>query len=199
MPRVAQKLNAETKPFRINNASYLKELKSTFDYTGVPSVYYSLEGYSEDAICIEHNDDNWIVYNGERGNRYNIKKYRNIQDACYNLILRLSESEEEYRQMRNVFAQKIKRYRHIVRQNQKIKMNEYIIAKRDTSLPEAQITILTARIQELTKHLKENPSDRQSRRKLLKMLGQRRGLLTHLKNIDIERYHNLVKKLGLIR
>ena len=62
---------------------------------------------------------------------------------------------------------------------------------------EVQIAVLTARIQELTEHMKKNPKDFHSNRGLLKMVGQRRGLLNYLKNTDIERYRALIEKLGL--
>ena len=67
----------------------------------------------------------------------------------------------------------------------------------DTGSPEVQIAILTARITELTEHLKENKKDHHSRRGLLKMVGQRRGLLNYLKEIDIERYRAIIAELGL--
>ena len=67
----------------------------------------------------------------------------------------------------------------------------------DTGSPEVQIAILTARITELTEHLKENKKDHHSRRGLLKMVGQRRGLLAYLKETDIERYRTLIERLGL--
>ena len=76
-------------------------------------------------------------------------------------------------------------------------MKEYARAEGDTGSPEVQVAILTARIQELTEHLKENPKDHHSRRGLLKMVGQRRGLLTYLKNKDINRYRTLIERLGL--
>ena len=63
--------------------------------------------------------------------------------------------------------------------------------------PEVQVAVLTARIQELTEHLKENPKDHHSRRGLLKMVGQRRGMLSYLKKTDIERYRNLIERLGI--
>ena len=56
----------------------------------------------------------------------------------------------------------------------------------DTGSPEVQVAILTARINELTDHFKANPKDHHSRRGLLKMVGQRRGLLAYLKKVDIE-------------
>ena len=67
----------------------------------------------------------------------------------------------------------------------------------DTGSPEVQIAILTERINELTQHLQSNPKDHHSRRGLLKMVGQRRGMLAYLKKIDIERYRALIAKLGL--
>ena len=67
----------------------------------------------------------------------------------------------------------------------------------DTGSPEVQIAVLSARIQELTEHLKANPKDHHSRRGLLKMVGQRRGLLAYLKKVDIERYRAIVEGLGL--
>ena len=67
----------------------------------------------------------------------------------------------------------------------------------DTGSPEVQIAILTARIQELTEHLKNHPKDHHSRRGLLKMVGQRRGLLAYLKKTDLEGYRALITKLGI--
>ena len=74
---------------------------------------------------------------------------------------------------------------------------EYGRTPGDTGSPEVQIAILTARIQELTEHLKANPKDHHSRRGLLKMVGQRRGLLAYLKDRDIERYRSLIERLGI--
>ena len=74
---------------------------------------------------------------------------------------------------------------------------EYGRTPGDTGSPEVQIAILTARIAELTAHLQENPKDHHSRRGLLMMVGQRRGLLAYLKKVDIERYRSLIERLGL--
>ena len=76
-------------------------------------------------------------------------------------------------------------------------IKQYARKEGDTGSPEVQIAILTERIAELTEHLKENPKDHHSRRGLLKMVGQRRGLLKYLKNKDIEAYRALIEKLGL--
>ena len=67
----------------------------------------------------------------------------------------------------------------------------------DTGSPEVQIAILTARINHLNEHLKLNNNDHHSRRGLLKMVGQRRGLLNYLKNKDINKYRELIAELGL--
>lgn len=76
-------------------------------------------------------------------------------------------------------------------------INEYGRTPGDTGSPEVQVAVLTARIQELNEHLKENPKDHHSRRGLLKMVGQRRGLLGYLKDKDIERYRALIERLGI--
>ena len=67
----------------------------------------------------------------------------------------------------------------------------------ETGSPEVQIAILSARIAELTEHFKQTPKDHHSRRGMLKMIGQRRGLLAYIKEIDIERYRSLIERLGL--
>lgn len=67
----------------------------------------------------------------------------------------------------------------------------------DTGSPEVQIAILTARINELTEHLKIHKKDKHSQRGLLKMVGRRRNLLGYLQKNDVERYRTIIAKLGL--
>ncbi|MDU1411570.1 MAG: 30S ribosomal protein S15 [Clostridium sp.] len=67
----------------------------------------------------------------------------------------------------------------------------------DTGSPEVQIALLTERIKELTEHLKVHKKDHHSRRGLLMMVGQRKGLLSYLKKQDIERYRAIIAKLGI--
>jgi small subunit ribosomal protein S15 len=67
----------------------------------------------------------------------------------------------------------------------------------DTGSPEVQVALLTARIKYLTEHFKVHKKDYHSRTGLLKLVGKRRNLLKYLKNKDIERYRNLIKRLGL--
>ena len=76
-------------------------------------------------------------------------------------------------------------------------IKEYALKEGDTGSPEVQIAVLTARIAELTEHLKTNKKDHHSRRGLLKMVGKRRGLLDYLKKTDIEGYRALIEKLGI--
>lgn len=76
-------------------------------------------------------------------------------------------------------------------------ISQYGRTPEDTGSPEVQIALLTARIAELTEHLKINKKDHHSRRGLLKMVGQRRGLLEFLKRTNIEGYRELIERLGL--
>jgi small subunit ribosomal protein S15 len=69
----------------------------------------------------------------------------------------------------------------------------------DTGSPEVQITLLTERINGLTEHFKLHVKDHHSRRGLLRLIGQRRGLLEYLKRKDVERYRQTIEKLGLRR
>ncbi|MEN6471755.1 MAG: 30S ribosomal protein S15 [Clostridiaceae bacterium] len=76
-------------------------------------------------------------------------------------------------------------------------IDKYKLHEGDTGSPEVQIALLTARINHLNEHLKLNKKDHHSRRGLLKMVGQRRGLLDYLKETDIERYRTIITSLDL--
>lgn len=78
-------------------------------------------------------------------------------------------------------------------------IEKFKIHERDTGSPEVQIALLTERINYLTEHLRMHKNDHHSRRGLLKMVGQRRGLLNYLKENDPARYRAIVTKLGLRR
>lgn len=75
----------------------------------------------------------------------------------------------------------------------------YKLHDSDTGSPEVQIAILTERIIYLTEHFKTHKKDHHSRRGLLKIVGQRRGLLDYLKKKDVERYRSIIEKLGIRR
>ncbi|UNC91842.1 30S ribosomal protein S15 [Candidatus Contubernalis alkaliaceticus] len=83
-----------------------------------------------------------------------------------------------------------------VDQKQEI-INQYKLHESDTGSPEVQVAILTKRINHLNEHLKSHKKDHHSRRGLLKMVGQRRGLLNYLKDRTPDRYLSLIKSLGL--
>lgn len=76
-------------------------------------------------------------------------------------------------------------------------VKKYARAEKDTGSPEVQIAILTEEINVLTEHLKEHKHDHHSRRGLLKKVGQRRNMLNYLAKKDINRYREVIKKLGL--
>ncbi|HYY44124.1 MAG TPA: 30S ribosomal protein S15 [Actinomycetota bacterium] len=69
----------------------------------------------------------------------------------------------------------------------------------DTGSPEVQVALLTTRISQLTEHLKTHPKDHHSRRGLLKLVGRRRRLLEYVRRQDVDRYRDIVAKLGLRR
>jgi small subunit ribosomal protein S15 len=73
----------------------------------------------------------------------------------------------------------------------------YKVHESDTGSPEVQIALLTKRITDLTEHFKTHVKDNHSRRGLLKLVSQRRGLLDYLKRRDVNRYHDVVNRLGL--
>ncbi|NYI72250.1 small subunit ribosomal protein S15 [Naumannella cuiyingiana] len=83
-------------------------------------------------------------------------------------------------------------------EKQKI-IDEYASKPGDTGSPDVQIALLTKRISHLTEHLKQHKGDHHSRRGLMLMVGQRRGLLNYVAKKDIEHYRSLIARLGLRR
>ena len=78
-------------------------------------------------------------------------------------------------------------------------IEEHKLHEGDTGSPEVQVAIFTARINQLTEHLKINKKDHHSRRGLLLLVGKRRRLLNYLSRNDVERYRSLISKLGIRR
>ena len=78
-------------------------------------------------------------------------------------------------------------------------IKEYRVHETDTGSPEVQIAVLTAEITALNEHLREHKKDHHSRRGLLKMVGRRRHLLKYLRETDVQRYRELITRLGLRR
>ena len=85
----------------------------------------------------------------------------------------------------------------LTKENKEEIVKKYGVHEGDTGSPEVQIALLTARISYLTEHLKEHKKDHHSRRGLLKMVGQRRRLLSYLNKKDITRYRELIAQLNL--
>ena len=78
-------------------------------------------------------------------------------------------------------------------------LKEFGLHETDTGSPEAQVALLSARINQLTEHLKDHKHDHHSRRGLLLLVGRRKGLLKYLASTDNERYRSLIERLGLRR
>lgn len=76
-------------------------------------------------------------------------------------------------------------------------ITEHAHHEKDTGSPEVQVALLTARINHLTEHFKSHPKDFAGRRGLLRLVGRRRNLLNYVRNQNVERYRELVRKLGL--
>ena len=76
-------------------------------------------------------------------------------------------------------------------------IREFAICEGDTGSPEVQVAVLTENINRLTVHMKEHKHDFHSQSGLMQMVGKRRNLLRYLKDKDLDRYHNLIARLGL--
>jgi small subunit ribosomal protein S15 len=86
----------------------------------------------------------------------------------------------------------------VLSKQQKLEIiDEFAISPDDTGSPEVQIALLTRRITDLTEHLQTHKNDEHSRRGLLKLVGQRRRLLSYLQRSDPRRYRDLIRRLGL--
>lgn len=76
---------------------------------------------------------------------------------------------------------------------------EHRLHESDTGSPEVQIALLSQRIDHLTAHLKQHKGDHHTRRGLMKIIGQRRRLLDYVRSNDVERYRQIIGRLGLRR
>jgi small subunit ribosomal protein S15 len=85
----------------------------------------------------------------------------------------------------------------IEKEKKLVTVRQYQLHEKDSGSTEVQIALLTERINQMTEHLKVHEHDHHSRRGLLKLVGQRRRLLTYLSNNDVKRYRQLIGKLGL--
>jgi small subunit ribosomal protein S15 len=85
----------------------------------------------------------------------------------------------------------------IEREKKLATVRQYQLHEKDSGSTEVQIALLTERISQMTEHFKTHEHDHHSRRGLLKLVGQRRRLLTYLSNNDVKRYRQLIARLGL--
>lgn len=76
-------------------------------------------------------------------------------------------------------------------------IGEFKVHGSDTGSPEVQVALLTSRIQRLAKHFETNKQDNTSKRGMLRLISQRKGLLEYLKRSNVERYRSLIGRLGL--
>lgn len=82
-------------------------LKAVLDDKGIPRKYYSLEGYVEDAVCMEKNNKNYIVYIGKKGNKYNVSKHSNISKTLLKLISEVAQSYAQEEKIVEAFINKL--------------------------------------------------------------------------------------------
>jgi small subunit ribosomal protein S15 len=87
----------------------------------------------------------------------------------------------------------------LVKEQKSALISDYRRSETDTGSPEVQVAVLSKRIAELTEHLQRHKKDHHSRRGLLQMVGKRRRLLDYLRTEDVERYRELIARLGLRR
>ena len=81
--------------------------------------------------------------------------------------------------------------------NQTVDLKEFQLHDKDTGSADVQVALLTRRIEHLTEHLKANRKDHSSRRGLLKIVGKRRRLLDYLRTYSVDRYREVISKLGI--
>lgn len=84
-----------------NKDYYLNKLDNILQSEGIPSNYYSFFGYAEEAVCLEELTHSFLVYTGERWNRYEPREHLDIISACHDIISRLSDSNSKEKELMN--------------------------------------------------------------------------------------------------
>lgn len=77
----------------------------------IPDGFCSVGEYAEEAVCLEKADSSWIVYEGERGKKYNIKTHRNCREACCDIISRVAQSDDSEKEITDLFLQECEKIR----------------------------------------------------------------------------------------
>ena len=121
---------------------------------------------------------------------------QNPDDTVYRMQARLSGDSAAFYFVRGNFEGKEFTFM-LLKEEKTAIIEKNRLHETDTGSPEVQIAILTARISNLTEHLKVHPKDNHSRRGLFKMIGKRRSLLDYLARKDIERYRAIIAKRGI--
>lgn len=86
-----------------NNDLYIEILMKALKEFHIPEGFCSIGEYTEEAVCLEKNEPSWMVYEGERGKKYNIKTHMNCRDACYDIISRVSQSNDAEKSLKDFF------------------------------------------------------------------------------------------------
>lgn len=74
-----------------NNSITVEALQEKLINAKIPKEYYNLNGYKEEALCMERSDNIWLVYEGERGNKFNVEEFNNEADACIAFLKRIRD------------------------------------------------------------------------------------------------------------
>lgn len=94
-----------------DNDLYINVLKTVLKKFDIPEGFCSFGEYAEEAVCLEKNAPSWIVYDGERGKKYNIKTHMDCRDACYDMIARISESTDNEKELKDFFHRECEKNR----------------------------------------------------------------------------------------
>lgn len=159
----------------LEDEKYIDILKKALNLMKIPENYYCLSGYSEEAICLEFCSIKclWIVYDGERGNKYNVMSYTQILSACDDIISRISIDEHERQRITTIFKVMHCKYSHILDE-----INE--VNKRINELKEEQ--------------LKKDADNDILQKELTIKNSEKRKLLRELKKLDPKYYASIFKK-----
>lgn len=82
---------------------YLNKLNEVLQSENIPLLYYNFDGYAEECVCLESLTNSYLVYTGERGNKYTPREHENIISACCDIISRLSDSVSQNRRLTDKF------------------------------------------------------------------------------------------------
>lgn len=93
----------ESSHIQKENLDFYEILKRTFKAFDIRDDFWSFGEFAEEAVCLVKNAASWVVYDGERGKKHNIKTYMNCQEACHDLISRIAESDDMEKKLKDFF------------------------------------------------------------------------------------------------